>query len=97
MKPLQNGIPIIVDSSINSRSEYVTKFYSIDVDHFSSDNLNIMTTGGEGDVDIMVNYNNYPRLGDFIAKSAHGFNNEQIVIKNPDAGKYAFCLCPLFV
>ena len=97
MKPLQNGIPIIVDSVVNRRSEYVTKFYSIDVGHFSAEYLNIMTVGGEGDVDIMVNYNTYPRWGDFIAKSAHGFNNEQIVIKNPDAGKYAFFLYTLFV
>ena len=97
MKPLQNGIPIIVDSSVKSRTEYVTKFYSIDVGHFSAQYLNIMTVGGEGDVDIMVNYNTYPRWGDFIAKSAHGFNNEQIVIKNPAAGKYAFWLLGLFV
>ena len=97
MKPLQNGIPIIVDSTVKSRSEYVTKLYSIDVGHFSAETLNIMTAGGVGDVDIMVNYNNYPRLGDFIAQSAHGFNNEQIVIKNPDAGKYASSLHSLFV
>ena len=46
-----------------------------------------MTTGGEGDVDIIVQYNAYPSWNEYIGKSAHGFNNEQIVIKNPDAGK----------
>jgi len=84
---LVNGIPY-------SKSGYrgSARLYSIEIVESGVTFMNVMTNGGSGDVDIYVRRDEYPTKRNYDARSAHPGNQEQIIIDNPNSGRYFIVL-----
>jgi len=77
-----NGIPYGVTGRRGT-----AQLFSIQVDRDQAF-LNVMCNGGVGDVDIYIKFNDYPTKRNYDERSAHGGNQEQIILDNPQEGKY---------
>jgi hypothetical protein len=67
------------------------QYFKINVPENQND-LIITTSGGTGDCDVYVRYNDFPDRNNYDYKSTHSYNDETISIENPQAGDYYILL-----
>jgi len=84
---LVNGIPYGKSGYKQSAT-----LYDIEITEQGVTFLNIMTNGGNGDVDIYVKRDDYPTKSNYDVRSAHPGNQEQIIIEAPVPGRYFIVL-----
>ncbi|MCR6663446.1 MAG: PPC domain-containing protein [Luteimonas sp.] len=62
--------------------------YSLEVPAGARGPLSITTTGGTGDVSLLVSFGEEPQVGDADFTSARAGNNETVRVATPQAGTY---------
>ncbi|MBN1507021.1 MAG: pre-peptidase C-terminal domain-containing protein [Sedimentisphaerales bacterium] len=85
--PLTNGVPLTGQSG-SASSE---KFYRIDVPA-GQDDLEILTTGGTGDVDLYVRFGALPTTTSYDYRPYKPGNEETVAVESPTAGTWYIML-----
>merc|ERR1719228_631144 len=80
---LYSGIPYSKEGYRGS-----AMLYWVEVTNTEEGWLNAMTNGGTGDVDIYLRREKYPTKMLYDDRSARNGNQEQVVIENPERGRW---------
>merc|ERR1711997_102787 len=86
-EPIINGIPYGKSGYAGSAT-----LYDIEITESGVSFLNVMTNGGQGDVDIYIKRDDYPTKRNYDIKSAYPGNQEQIILEAPVPGRYYIVL-----